>query len=204
MLDSRMRAAALVLSALAATGVSAADLVLPPGGSVVVLDAGDPAARLVITAPANAPLDITPLLALKPDENIYSIVTRLQSHPAGGMMLNDDGSVSLSAAGTPSRRAPTAGLAGGVLIRQGGAWTLRAAAPPAASAQAAPAQPPPSGRATIYKPGVTREQAERDIADCRVIAEPAAAQQIRPADRVQTYNQTMYACIRALGYEIRM
>jgi len=198
-----MRSATALVLLLLAGMVAAAELVLPPAGSVTIVDAADPAVRIVITAPPNAPLDLTPLLSIKPGESVYSIVTSLQSQQSSGMRMNDDGSVSLSGPAASPRRLPTPGLAGGVLIRQGANWHLRPGTPPAAGTEGAPAAAAQSPKATIFKPGATKDEAERDIVLCRARAEEAATQHLRPADRVQAYNSTMYACIRALGYEVR-
>jgi len=67
--------------------------------------------------------------------------------------------------------------------------------------------PPPAAqsgpKATIFKAGVMREEAERDIAQCRGRAEQAANQMLKPAEKVADYNSSMYGCLRGLGYEIR-
>jgi hypothetical protein len=192
-----------LLLALCAAALAADGLLLAPGASVVVVDAAEPSSRLVLTAPQNAPLDLTPLLALQAGESVRSIVTRIQMNPAGGLTMNADGSLSLSAATLPGARAPTPGLAGGVLIYDAGKWLLRPGT--AVQAVSEPVPPPPAAaqRATIYKAGATREQAERDIGQCRQYAEQAAGQQLKAADKVGAYNSTMYACLRNFGYEIR-
>src|SRR6266851_2488870 len=80
----------LFFSCLPAT---AAELLLPPGASVTILDAADPAMRIVLTSPADAPLDLTPLLSLKVGESVGSIVTHIQAKAAGGLTMNPDGSI---------------------------------------------------------------------------------------------------------------
>ena len=197
------RALALVLFGIAASA-QAGELILAPGASVTILDAADPGARIVMTAPAGTALDLTELLSLKPEESVRSIVTRFQASYAGHMVMNGDGSISLSSS-APQGKAPTPGLAGGVLIRNGEQWSLNpgpanAAAPPAASAAPATPQGP---KATIFKPGVTREEAEGHIAQCRKYSEAAVNPMAPPADRVSIYNTAMYSCLRGFGYEIR-
>jgi len=200
---SKALVALSLLLVLCAAALAADGLLLAPGASVVIVDAAEPSSRLVLTAPQNAPLDLTPLLALKPGESVRSIVTRIQTNPAGTLTVNADGSLSLSAADLTGPRAPTPGLAGGVLIYESGKWLLRPGTEaPVASAPVAP-PPPTAQKATIYKAGATREQAERDIAQCRQYAEQAAGQQLKPADKVAAYNATMYSCLRNFGYEIR-
>lgn len=174
---------------------------LAPAASVTIIDAENPSVRLVVTAPADAPLDLSSLLSLQPGESVYSIVTRLQTRAAGGMELNPDGSVSLSAASPSPAGTPTPGLAGGVLVYDAGRWVLRKGAVAQANGPAPAAQ---QARATIFKVGVTREEAERDIAQCRTYAEQAASGQARPAEKAASYNSTMYSCLRGFGYDIRI
>lgn len=196
---------ALILGALA-QGALAAELILAPGASVTILDAADPSLRIVMTAPASSVLDLSELLSLKPEESVRSIVTRFQAGYAGGMTRNSDGSITLGPSAAAPGRKPTPGLAGGVLIRNGEQWTLhpgspttQASAPPAANP--APAAPP--ARREIFKAGVTREQAERDIAQCRALAEKSVAPLSTPNERVTAYNAAMISCLQSFGYEIR-
>ena len=72
-----------IIIAIAATVALAApaladELWLAPGKSVTLFDAADPAVRLLITAPANAPLDLAPLLDLKPDRCEFSPLAQPQ------------------------------------------------------------------------------------------------------------------------------
>ena len=165
----------LLLFSCLPAGSHAAELVLAPGASVTILDAADPATRIVLTSPGDAPLVLTPLLSLKPGESVRSIVTHIQAKAAGGLTMNPDGSIALSPPSPGQAAPPTPGLAGGVLIRDGAQWSLRpGAAAPASSAAAPPAASPPSQKTSIFKSGVTREEAERDIAQCRSHAEQAA------------------------------
>jgi len=178
------------------------ELVLAPGASVTILDAADPSVRIVMTAPTNTTLDLSELLTLKPEESVRSIVTRFQANHAGTMARNADGSITLGPTGPAQVRQPTPGLAGGVLIRNGEQWMLQGAATAAAPATPAPA-PAPSGQRQIYKAGITREQAEQDIAKCRQISEKSVTSLMSPAERTSTFNTAMFSCLRSFGYEIR-
>jgi hypothetical protein len=104
-------------------------------------------------------------------------------------------------------------LEGGVLVFSAGRYALHPVpavqAAPAISAkpQTPPTATPPAGnlsgpRLFISRPGVSREQAERDIRQCRIYAEQASAQFLRAADKASTYNNTMRSCLKSFGYEI--
>jgi hypothetical protein len=196
---------ALILGAIAQCAV-AAELILAPGASVTILDGADPSLRIVMTAPANAALDLSELLSLKSTESVRSIVTRFQAGYAGGMTRNADGSITLGPSTATASRKPTPGLAGGVLIRNGEQWTLHPGTP-AAQASAPPAANPPAvvppARREIFKAGVTREQAERDIAQCRGLAEKSVTPLSNANERVNAYNGAMLSCLKSFGYEIR-
>ena len=185
--------------------VLAVELILPPGSSVTILDAEDPTVRIVMTAPPNTPLDLSELLTLRPEESVRSIVTRFQASYAGSMSRNADGSITLGPSGPAQTRQATPGLAGGVLVRNGDKWMLH---PGEQQQAAAPApKPAPAQHGTqrqIYKAGVTREQAERDIRACRGYAERASAQLLRASEKRATYNSAMQSCLRSLGYTIQM
>jgi hypothetical protein len=100
-------------SALAA-GTDA--IVLAPGKTVAVIDAGDPLIRVMVTAPADQALDLTPLLySVGPRDSVYSIVTRMQVNEAAGLVENADGSLSLGAAPAVTA-APAATISGGTLV----------------------------------------------------------------------------------------
>ena len=198
------RALLFLLAACIASTASAVELILAPGASVTILDAEDPTVRIVMTAPPNTPLDLSELLTLKPEESVRSIVTRFQASYAGSMARNPDGSITLGPSGPVQSRAPTPGLAGGVLVRNGEKWMLRPGEPQAA---AQPPKPPPpaqqGSQRQIYKAGVTREQAERDIAECRKVSEKATSPLMSAVDKANTFNNAMYSCLRSFGYEIR-
>src|SRR5919197_781444 len=134
----RTIAARLAMGASVALAVPAiaAELWLAPGKSVTIFDAADPSVRLVITAPANAPLDLAPLLDLKPDESVHSIATRVQLRSAGAITSGADGTLALKSANAPARGgAPM--LEGGVPVREGGQWRLHASDPATPAAPAA-------------------------------------------------------------------
>src|SRR6266850_7902294 len=125
MSKGRTALCALLLSASAL----ADDLLLAPGRSITILDAADPSVRVVISAPPDAPLNLSTLLVTDPKESVYSIVTRMQLNPASGLSMNADGSLALSpAAVTPAQSANM--LQGGVLVFSAGKYTLYPAAEP--------------------------------------------------------------------------
>ena len=191
-----------VAAAIALAAPAAADEVwLAPGKSVTIFDAADPAVRLVITAPPNAPLNLAPLLELKANESVHSIATRVQVQSAGAMTMGADGSVALKPASAPAR-AGAAMLEAGVLVREGGQWRLHANEPAPAGTPAAGFASSP--RALISKPGATSAQAQRDIQQCRTYAERAAAQLLNASAKVAAYNNAMQSCLRSFGYRIHM
>jgi len=192
----------LWLLALLAGPAFAQEILLAPGKSITILDAADPSVRVVLSAPKNAPLNLSAILVTDPKESVYSIVTRLQLNGAGALARNADGSMALSGpAATPTANGTV--LQGGVLVYSGGKYVYHALSQPTAPAapQAARAAPG-GGRLLISKPGVGREQAERDIAQCRRYAEGAAAQFLRNADKVTMYNSAMRSCLESFGYQI--
>jgi len=155
--------------------------------------------RLVITAPADAPLNLAPLLDLKPDESVHSIATRVQVRSASAITTGADGAIALGPASAPAR-AGAAMLQGGVLVREGGQWRLHAADP-------APVATPAAGfassqRTLISKPGATSAQAQRDIQQCRTYAERVAAQLLNSSAKVTAHNNAMQSCLRSFGYTI--
>ena len=191
---------------LATPAGHAQGLFLAPGKTLTILDAADPTVRVVLKAPAEAPLDLGSILVAGPQDSVYAIVTRIQVSAANGLQREPDGSVALSgAAGVAPGPGNT--LQGGVLVFSAGKFVYHPARPPALAGQApaghAPAAAGPAGgRLLISKPGVARAQAERDIAQCRKYAEQAAAPFLRAADRVAMYNASMHSCLKSFGYEI--
>lgn len=198
-----MRGIACVVCALALLAGTAAaeDLFLAPGRSLTILDAADPAVRVVVTAPHDAPLNLSSILVTDPKERVSSIVTRMQVEPARALARDADGSVSLE--GKPDAVKPRGRmLQGGVLVFTAGRYIYHPdAQTPAAEAPAPPALPQ-RGRLLISKRGVSQAQAERDIGRCRRYAEDAGAQFLRSADKVAAYNNAMHACLKNLGYAI--
>ena len=197
------RAFFLALFIGVASNALGVELVLAPGASVTILDAADPSVRIVMTAPPNTTLDLSELLSLKPEESVRSIVTRFQGSQAGAIARNADGSITLAPNAPAQGRQPTPGLAGGVLIRNGEQWMLQPGATAAAATNPKPAPAAPSGQRSIYKAGVTREQAEHDIAQCRQLSEKSVTSLMSPAERTSTFNAAMFSCLRSFGYEIR-
>jgi hypothetical protein len=197
-----MRLAAIAACMVVSGACSAADLWLAPGKSVTIFDAADASVRLVITAPADAPLDLGALLELKPDESVHSIATRLQLRGSSAMTRGTDGGLALSGpAGAAHGVGPM--LESGVLVRDAGKWTYHRTEP-AVAAQTAHAPPAGSQKTLISKPGATLEQAQRDIAQCRVYAERSAAQFLRSQEKSSAYNSAMHACLRSFGYTLQM
>lgn len=201
------RALALCAAVLGAP-VHAQGLFLAPGKTLTVLDAADPTVRVLLKAPADAPLDLGSILVAGPHDTVYAIVTRIQVSAAQGLTRQADGGVALSG-GAPAVAAPGNTLQGGVLVFSGGKFVYHPVqAAPVAQAPAPAAAPPaavaaPAGaRLLISKPGVARAQAERDIAQCRRYAEQAAAPFLRASDRVAMYNASMHSCLKSFGYEI--
>src|SRR3954463_12645322 len=121
-----VRAIAVAAGIAMLAPAAATELWLAPGKSVTIFDAADPAVRLVITAPPNAPLDLAPLLDLKADESVQSIATRVQLRGASTIRIGGDGALSLNPAAAPGRGGPPL-LQGGVLVREAGQWGLHAA-----------------------------------------------------------------------------
>ena len=89
------------------------------------------------------------------------------------------------------------------MIRNGEQWMLQSGAAPTASANQNPAPAAPGGQRSIYKAGVTREQAEHDIGQCRQISEKSVTSLMSPAERTSAFNAAMFSCLRSFGYEIR-
>lgn len=191
-----------LLAGLAGPAV-AEDVLLAPGASLTILDAADPTVRVVLTAPPDAPLDLSSIFVTDAKESVYSIVTRLKLDAARGLARGADGSMSLSSPVASS--ATTARmLQGGVMVFTAGKYAYYPGTQAAATPAAAPSSRPPSspGRLLISKPGVDKAQAERDIAECRRYAERAAAQFLRSAERVAMHNSAMHSCLKSFGYEI--
>ena len=192
-----MKLAVVLLLALISTTAFADDWLLAPGKSVTIIDASDPSVRLVITAPEGAPLDLQRVLTLGPGESVHSIATRIHMNAAGGLTKAGDGSIALGGATVPGGT-PNLALSGAVLVRTGGSWQLHSATASAAPSVATS----PSRMGTVTKPGVTREQAERDIRQCKAFAEQSSASFLRNADKVAMYNQSLAACLKSFGYEL--
>lgn len=192
-----------------ASVAAADDLVLAPGKSITLLDAADPTVRVRITAPPNAPLNLTALLPTDPKEGVRSMVTRMQLPQAGLLAVNPDGSVTISGAALPGPKQRAVVLEGGVLVYAAGKYTVypaeaNTARPATPAAQTvAPAAAPTGAGLQISKAGSTREQAERDLRQCRAYADGTAAQFLTSASKSAMHNIAMAACLRSFGYDIR-
>lgn len=130
------RAALLcALCGFAATAAASDAMVLAPGKSVSVLDVEDPSIRVVVTAPADAPLDLGSLLSSAgPRESVYSIVTRMQVDEARALVQAPDGSISLGAASAIVL--PTPNITGGLIVFHNGRYA-HYREPPAPAVQVA-------------------------------------------------------------------
>lgn len=126
----------------AAIGAASDAMVLAPGKSVSVVDAEDPSVQVVVTAPADQPLDLRSLLSTAgPKESVYSIVTRMQVNEARALVQGADGSISLGAA--PAAALPTPNITGGLVVFQGGRYAHYDAAPaPAMQTAGRPGEQP--------------------------------------------------------------
>jgi len=198
-----LRILLVLVLALGAAAQARAQLMLAPGKTIVVLDASDPTMRLVLTAPADAALDLDPLLRAKKGEDVRSYATRPPLDAASGLARGSDGAVVLQAA-----PAPQAGLLlqGGTLMFERGNW--RVVGGEQGSATAGPAAEPAlvAPNVTVSKEGVSAEQAARDIESCRSFGVKAANQVAlgRMEDRSSRYHTAMQSCLRSFGYELRV
>lgn len=112
---SLARAALLMaLSTLPAIGAGADRLVLAPGKSVTLLNAADPSLRVVLTAPADRPLDVSALIGGLRASEVYSLATRMPAEPASAIVRNADGSLALGASPAALPAGPM--LRGGVIV----------------------------------------------------------------------------------------
>jgi hypothetical protein len=84
--------------ACASLAHASSDLVLAPGSSVTLIDEADPSMHVVVTAPADAPLDLGALIAASGKTNILSIVTAAQVKRAGALVKHADGTITIAPA----------------------------------------------------------------------------------------------------------
>jgi filamentous hemagglutinin family protein len=125
-----VKCAALLCALFSFAAVAAASdaMVLAAGKSVSVVDAEDPSIQVVVTAPADQPLDLGSLLSSAgPKESVYSIVTRMQVNAAGALVQAADGSISLGT--PPAALLPPANITGGLIVFQGGRYAHYSVAP---------------------------------------------------------------------------
>ena len=129
---SLVRSAAFcALAGFSALAAGADRLVVAPGKTVTLVNAADPSLRVVLTAPADRPLDVSALIGGMRASELYSLATRMPVQ-ANGMMRNADGSVSLGATVASVPSGPM--LQNGVIVVDRGTVAHHAEAPAAASA----------------------------------------------------------------------
>ncbi len=185
--------------ALLAAGASRADgLFLAPGQTLTILDRADPQVRVVLRAPADAPLDLGAILVAGPDDTVHSIVTRIQVNPAAGLKQEEDGTLALSGAAPAS--APM--LRSGVLFRSGARFVYQPVQPAAPGRAPSPGASAPRGQMIVFKLGGSSAEAQRDIASCRRYADTAVAAGYSRGERIELHNAALLSCLRGFGYEV--
>ena len=136
----KSRAALLALATAATFAVQAEPLVLAPGKSVTIVDAGDTTVRVVITAPADKALDLDAFFAAAdPTRGVQSLATHRQVKSAGVLVRNPDGSLSLGAPSNPGVVSAKS-IEGGVIVFGGGSYTLQSEVPESPAATPSLAQ----------------------------------------------------------------
>jgi len=126
-----MRVLFLLLASLPLCAAAADRLLVAPGKSVTLVNAADPAVRIVLTAPADRPLDVSALLGGMRASEVYSLATRTPAK-ANALVRNADGSVSLGTRPTAVPAGPM--LQDGVIVVDRGTVSHYAEAPAPASA----------------------------------------------------------------------
>lgn len=114
---SPLRAAAFfVFAGFWGLAAGADRLVVAPGMSITLVNAAEPSLRVVLTAPADRPLDVSALLGGMRASELYSLATRMPVH-AHAMVRNPDGSVSLGPTAAAAPAAPSGPmLQNGVIV----------------------------------------------------------------------------------------
>ena len=108
----------LVLALLPLYAGAADRFVVAPGKSVTLVNAADPSMRVVLTAPADRPLDVSALIGGMRASELHSLAARTPAQ-ANAIVRNADGSVSL---GTKAATAPSVPmLQNGVIVVDGAA-----------------------------------------------------------------------------------
>jgi filamentous hemagglutinin family protein len=128
---------ALAWLACAPLAHAGSTLLLAPGHSVTLIDVSDPALRVVVTAPAAAPLDLSRLLVANGKSSMLSIVTAVRLGAPGALVANPDGSLAIAAIEIPHPE-ESALADGAVLVFSEGRYvgvTTPAALSPAPAAQ---------------------------------------------------------------------
>ena len=100
-------------------GAAADRLVVASGRSVTLVNAADPSLRVVLTAPADRPLDVSALIGGMRASEIYSLATRMPTRQANAIVRNADGSLALGASPAAAPAGPM--LQGGVIVVDRGA-----------------------------------------------------------------------------------
>jgi hypothetical protein len=77
---------------------SPSEVLLAPGKSVRIFDAGNPGINVAVTAPEDAYLNLSRLIAASEKVGIFAVVTGIQIRSAGRIVSNADGSLSLQPA----------------------------------------------------------------------------------------------------------
>ena len=125
-----MRCALLLLLSIPLCAGAADRLIVAPGKSVTLVNAAEPSIRIVLTAPADRPLDVSTLIGGMRASELYSLAARTPAQ-ANTIVRNADGSVSL---GTKTPQAPAGPmLENGVIVVDGATVSHHADAPAPAS-----------------------------------------------------------------------
>ena len=98
-----MKAGFLVLALFPLWAAAADRFVVAPGKSVTLVNAAEPSVRVVLTAPADRPLDVSALIGGLRASELHSLATTTPAR-ANAIVRNADGTVSLGtkAAAVPS------------------------------------------------------------------------------------------------------
>jgi hypothetical protein len=104
---------------------SANQVLLAPGKSMTFSDVKNPGINVVVTAPADAYLNLSQLVAASEKAGIYTLMTTVQIKAAGSIVSNADGSLSLRPASGQSYFVPKDAAAGpGRITLEGGIAVL--------------------------------------------------------------------------------
>jgi hypothetical protein len=109
-------------------------VLLEPGRSIAFTDTKRPGVNLVVTAPGDAYIDLSRMMASSEKEGIFALLTGMQIKSAGSIVSNADGSLSLRPASgqsfyVPRDAAPRPGritLEGGTAVLDRGQMVIHA------------------------------------------------------------------------------